>query len=140
MKTVAVSLGYLFDENGCVLLAQRPLEKDFGGLWEFPGGKLERGESPELAVKRELKEELGLEVTPKFVCRSYQYVLSESVSLTFFPVACCWETQSISLNEHLAYQFRRLNSLMSLDLAPPDHEAVRILLDLGQSKIQELVF
>lgn len=53
----------LIDPDGRVLLAQRPDGKSMAGLWEFPGGKVEPGESPEEAVIRELREELGIDVT-----------------------------------------------------------------------------
>jgi 8-oxo-dGTP diphosphatase len=52
----------LFDEAGRILLAQRPEGKQLAGLWEFPGGKLEPGETPEAALVRELEEELSIRV------------------------------------------------------------------------------
>lgn len=52
----------LFDAEGRILLAQRPPGKQFAGLWEFPGGKLEDGETPEAALVRELAEELSITV------------------------------------------------------------------------------
>lgn len=55
----------LIDAHGRVLLAQRPEGKNLAGLWEFPGGKLEPGESPEAALARELHEELAIEVEPQ---------------------------------------------------------------------------
>ena len=63
-KVLPVVAAALFDENGRVLLAQRPEGKAMAGLWEFPGGKLEAGERPETALARELEEELGLSVNP----------------------------------------------------------------------------
>lgn len=53
----------LVDEDGRILLAKRPKHKPLGGLWEFPGGKMEPGETPESAMIRELKEELAINVT-----------------------------------------------------------------------------
>jgi len=61
MKTVLVSAAALIDPDGRVLLAQRPEGKSMAGLWEFPGGKIEPGETPEAALIRELYEELGIE-------------------------------------------------------------------------------
>jgi 8-oxo-dGTP diphosphatase len=61
MKTVLVSAVALIDIDGRVLIAQRPEGKSMAGLWEFPGGKVEAGETPELALMRELEEELGIE-------------------------------------------------------------------------------
>ncbi|MEO1025752.1 MAG: (deoxy)nucleoside triphosphate pyrophosphohydrolase [Pseudomonadota bacterium] len=60
MKTVLVSAVALIDADGRVLLAQRPEGKSMAGLWEFPGGKVEPGETPEVALIRELEEELGI--------------------------------------------------------------------------------
>ncbi|WP_137109821.1 (deoxy)nucleoside triphosphate pyrophosphohydrolase [Rhodobacter sp. SY28-1] len=61
MKIVLVSAVALIDPDGRVLLAQRPEGKSLAGLWEFPGGKVEPGETPEAALIRELKEELDID-------------------------------------------------------------------------------
>ena len=61
MKIVLVSAVALIDADGRVRLAQRPEGKSMAGLWEFPGGKVEAGETPEAALIRELKEELGID-------------------------------------------------------------------------------
>jgi 8-oxo-dGTP diphosphatase len=92
-KIVTVVAAALIDEKGRVLLAQRPEGKPMAGLWEFPGGKIEPFETPEQALIREIKEELGVElalrdlvpltfashdygdshlVMPLFVCRIWQ--------------------------------------------------------------------
>lgn len=97
MKTVLVSAAVLIDADGRVLLAQRPEGKSMAGLWEFPGGKVERGETPEAALIRELHEELGIEtwqsclapltfashsyddfhlLMPVFACRKWQGIAS----------------------------------------------------------------
>ena len=61
MKILLVSAVALIDPDGRVLLAQRPEGKSLAGLWEFPGGKVEPGETPEAALIRELKEELDID-------------------------------------------------------------------------------
>ena len=97
MKTVLVSAVALVDADGRVLIAQRPEGKAMAGLWEFPGGKIEPGETPEVALVRELKEELGIEtwdsclapltfashsyedfhlLMPLFICRKWQGIVA----------------------------------------------------------------
>lgn len=61
MKSVLVSAVALVDPDGRILIAQRPEGKSMAGLWEFPGGKVEVGETPEAALIRELREELGID-------------------------------------------------------------------------------
>jgi 8-oxo-dGTP diphosphatase len=63
VKTVLVAAVALVDVDGRVLIAERPEGKSMAGLWEFPGGKVEPGETPEQALIRELKEELAIDVT-----------------------------------------------------------------------------
>jgi 8-oxo-dGTP diphosphatase len=60
LKIVLVAAVALIDPDGRVLLAQRPEGKSMAGLWEFPGGKIEPGETPENCLIRELEEELGI--------------------------------------------------------------------------------
>jgi 8-oxo-dGTP diphosphatase len=62
LKLLLVVAAALVDANNRVLIAQRPQDKHLAGLWEFPGGKLVRGERPEDALVRELAEELGITV------------------------------------------------------------------------------
>jgi 8-oxo-dGTP diphosphatase len=75
MRVVHVVAAALVDADGRILLAQRPPGKSLAGLWEFPGGKLETGESPEMALARELDEELGIVAGPlapfSFVSHGY---------------------------------------------------------------------
>ena len=63
MKVVYVAASALINRDGDILLAQRPKGKAMAGLWEFPGGKIESGETPEVALVRELEEELTIKVT-----------------------------------------------------------------------------
>jgi 8-oxo-dGTP diphosphatase len=75
MTLVHVVAAALVGPDGRVLLAQRPAGKSLAGTWEFPGGKLEPGESPEAALARELEEELGISAGPlepfTFVSHAY---------------------------------------------------------------------
>ena len=77
LQIVLVSAVALVDVDGRVLLAQRPAGKPLAGLWEFPGGKVNPGETPETALIRELAEELGIDVAASclapFTFASYTY-------------------------------------------------------------------
>src|SRR5262245_8182772 len=63
LSLILVAAVALVDADGRVLIAKRPEGKPMAGLWEFPGGKVEEGERPELTLIRELKEELDIDVT-----------------------------------------------------------------------------
>jgi 8-oxo-dGTP diphosphatase len=67
----------LFDEHGRVLIAQRPPGKHMAGGWEFPGGKLDPGETPRAALERELREELGIEVHEAAPLIAYEHQYPE---------------------------------------------------------------
>ncbi|MCK6451692.1 MAG: (deoxy)nucleoside triphosphate pyrophosphohydrolase [Alphaproteobacteria bacterium] len=76
-RIVLVSAVALVDADGRVLLARRPAGKPMAGLWEFPGGKVDEGETPERALIRELREELGIDVSESclapFTFASHRY-------------------------------------------------------------------
>ena len=62
VSRIHVAVGVLIDSNSCVLLTRRPRGTHLAGYWEFPGGKLEAGESVQIALARELEEELGIRI------------------------------------------------------------------------------
>ena len=95
MKTVLVSAVALVDADGRVLIAQRPEGKAMAGLWEFPGGKIEPGETPEVALVRELKEELSIETWDS--CLAPLTFASHSYDdfHLLMPLFICWKWQGI---------------------------------------------
>jgi 8-oxo-dGTP diphosphatase len=85
---VEVAAGLIFRE-GLLLIAQRPIGGHLGGLWEFPGGKREEGESFESCLKRELLEELAVEVQPQQLLLSLTHDYPEkTVHLRFYRCIC----------------------------------------------------
>ena len=95
VKTVLVAAVAMVDVDGRILIAQRPEGKAMAGLWEFPGGKVEAGETPERALIRELKEELGIDIAEAclapFTFASHTY---EDFHL-LMPVFLCRRSQAI---------------------------------------------
>lgn len=83
LPPVIVVAAALVDEDGRVLMQQRPIHKAHGGLWEFPGGKVEPGETPEKALVRELREELDLAVDVADV-RPLDFAADRKVILLLF--------------------------------------------------------
>jgi mutator protein MutT len=107
------------------LLCQRPLSKRHGGLWEFPGGKVEPGETDEAAAKRELLEELGVELIS---ASEIEFSAADSDSpyvIAFMPVSV---RGAPSCTEHIAIRWGTPTELASLPLAPSDRRYVDHLL------------
>ncbi len=130
MKTVLVSAVALIDPDGRILLAQRPEGKSMAGLWEFPGGKVEAGETPEAALIRELHEELGIETWASclapltFASHSY-----EDFHL-IMPLFACRKWQGIVTpleGQRLAWV--RSANLTDYEMPPADKPLVAILRD-----------
>ena len=126
-----VAAAALVDTDGRVLICQRPEGKQLAGLWEFPGGKVEAGETPEACLIRELEEELGIRVTSAclapFVFASHAY---ERFHL-LMPLYLCrrWEGQPAA-REHKALAWVKPSRLTDYPMPPADAPLVAWLRDL----------
>jgi 8-oxo-dGTP diphosphatase len=131
MKIVLVAACALIDPDNRVLIAQRPQTKSLGGLWEFPGGKVEPGETPEDCVIRELKEELN--VTSWKSCLAPLTFASHSYDdfHLLMPLYVCrkWEGPVVA-HEHSALKWVRPNRLRDYEMPPADEPLVPALIDL----------
>lgn len=127
---VLVAAVALVDGDGRVLVAQRPEGKAMAGLWEFPGGKVEPGETPEAALIRELREELGIDTKAAclapFTFASHGY---ETFHL-LMPLYLCrrWQGE-VRAREHQAIRWVRPNRLAELAMPPADIPLVAMLRD-----------
>jgi 8-oxo-dGTP diphosphatase len=128
---VLVAACALIDVDGRVLIAQRPAGKTLAGLWEFPGGKVEAGETPEGCLIRELDEELGIRVTQAclapFVFASHAY---EHIHL-LMPLYLCrrWEG-FVTAREHAALAWVKPQNMGDYPMPPADAHLVAWLRDL----------
>ena len=90
-KVTEVAVGVMVQHDGRYLLAQRPEGKPYEGYWEFPGGKLEAGESIEAALGRELHEELGIDVTSCQLWRTLEHDYPHAYVRLFFCKVTDWK-------------------------------------------------
>lgn len=130
MKTVLVSAVALIDVDGRVLLAQRPPGKSMAGLWEFPGGKVEPGETPEAALIRELHEELAIDTWASCLApltfASHAY---EEFHL-LMPLFACRKWQGVpQAQEGQTLKWVAANRLRDYPMPPADVPLIPILRD-----------
>ncbi len=129
-RLLLVAAAALVDVDGRVLICQRPEGKQLAGLWEFPGGKVEAGETPEAALIRELDEELGIQVTKAclapFVFASHAY---EDFHL-LMPLFLCrrWEGE-VQRREHAGLAWVKPVRLGDYPMPPADKPLVAYLQD-----------
>lgn len=128
---VLVAAAALIDVDGRVLICQRPEGKQLAGLWEFPGGKVEAGETPEQCLIRELDEELGIKVAQAclapFVFASHTY---ETFHL-LMPLYLLrrWEGQ-VTRKEHAGLAWVKPDKLADYPMPPADEPLVAWLRDV----------
>jgi len=122
----------VIEHDGLLLLAQRPAHKHLPLKWEFPGGKVESGEDPATAIVREIREELGCEITvvrmlPHFL-HDYKTVLIEMI-----PFVCALAEGSAAPHphEHIALAWVKPAGFAAYDLAPADLPVIAAYRDIG---------
>lgn len=121
LPLILVSAAALIDSEGRVLLAQRPAGKHLAGTWEFPGGKVETGESPEVALIRELQEELSINTgracLAPIAFASHSYAHAHIVLMLF---ACRkWQGRPAPMAGS-ALKWVRPRDMFALDMPPAD--------------------
>ena len=130
LPVVTVVAVALLDADSRILLGQRPAHKHMGGLWEFPGGKVEAGESPEAALIRELAEELGVDIRASclaplsFVSHSY-----ETFHLLMPLYVCLQWRGKLTAREGQNLAWVRAQRLRDYPMPPADEPLIPVLQD-----------
>jgi 8-oxo-dGTP diphosphatase len=125
-SAVDVAAGVLVRTDGQVLLAQRPLSKVYAGYWEFPGGKVEPGETPRIALDRELYEELGIRVSCAYpwLTQTFEYPHA-TVRIHFFRVTA-WDGTMVA-REHQALEWQLPEHMTLAPMLPANTPLLRAL-------------
>jgi 8-oxo-dGTP diphosphatase len=130
-RMVLVSACALVDADNRILIAQRPEGKSLAGLWEFPGGKVEEGETPEETLVRELEEELGIKT--RIPCLAPLTFASHSYDdfHLLMPLFICRRYEGIAHGrEGQAIKWVRAKDLRNYAMPPADEPLVPFLVDL----------
>jgi 8-oxo-dGTP diphosphatase len=130
-RLLLVAACALVDADGRVLLAQRPEGKQLAGLWEFPGGKVEPGETPEQCLIRELQEEIGIETD--IPCLAPLTFASHSYDdfHLLMPLFVCRRFRGIAQpNEGQALKWVRPKQMRDYPMPPADAPLIQFLIDL----------
>ena len=118
MKQIEVVAAIIHDDEGHIFATQRGYG-DFKDWWEFPGGKMEAGETPEEALVREIREELSTEISVDEFLYTVDYDYPQ-FHLTMHCYLCSLVTEALHLNEHEAAKWLAKDELDSVDLLPED--------------------
>ena len=125
-------LASVIQRDGCLLVGQRPRHKRHGGLWEFPGGKVKDGESDLEAARRELKEELDVNVQEVGPVEFSVRDPGSDFMIEFLAVIIQGDPQCL---EHEALVWEEEEALSSYDLAPSDRRYVKARLDRPSASV-----
>lgn len=107
------------DDSGKILITQRNLKKSQGGLWEFPGGKIEPNETKEQAIIREIKEELTIDINVKNYIDEKIFTYPEK-DINLIALECSIINGNIELLEHEDYRWVSSSELENFEFAPAD--------------------
>ena len=124
-KRIIDVVGAIIKDGDRYLVGQRAANKVQGGLWEFMGGKIEPGETPEQALVRECREELNLEIENEYIIDSVVHEYPEkTIRLTL--ISCSPKSGSIpKALEHQQIRWVTRSEMDALDFAPADRELIR---------------
>jgi len=129
--TIIVVAALIFDSDNQVLITQRAEGQDLAGYWEFPGGRIEEGETPQKALRREIEEELALEISvgELYLRESFEYE-TKIVDIAFYTCKQLNPTQKPQCIEVADWKRIRLTKLTDYKFPPADKTLIQQLLEV----------
>lgn len=125
-KVINVVAAVIKNSEGKVLIAKRCLKKDQGGLWEFPGGKIEPNETKEHAIEREIKEELCIDVKANKYLSEKEFIYPNK-TINLIAIECIYLFGTINPTEHEDLKWVSKEELNNFEFAPADYFIVNKL-------------
>ncbi|MDD3383109.1 MAG: (deoxy)nucleoside triphosphate pyrophosphohydrolase [Bacilli bacterium] len=126
MKNIVEVVAAVIKKDDLILCTQRPNSKQFSGYWEFPGGKVEKDETKEEALIREIKEELNVKIKVNHLISIIDYEYVDFI-LKMYVYDCVLLEENIILLEHQAMKWLRKENLDTLNWLPSDFALIEIL-------------
>ena len=124
---IEVVAAVIHNNEGKILIAQRNFKKSQGGLWEFPGGKIEPNETKEEAIVREIKEEMDIDIEAKMFIEQKVFNYPEK-DINLIAIECKQLNSDIKLNEHEDAKWVSKDELKKFNFAPADEFIVQAIL------------
>lgn len=119
-KAIDVVAAVIVNKENKILICQRNFKKSQGGLWEFPGGKVEKDETKEAAIEREIKEELVIDVEATEILEEKEYIYPEK-KINLVAIKCTYIAGTVIATEHAQIKWVDKKYLDSYTFAPADY-------------------
>ena len=129
MKTPLRAIAGVIRRDGLILIGKRCQDDSYGGLWEFPGGKIEPGETDEECLRREIQEELGLDA--RIGTLIHVNHASPTFELAVYNAQLEDEDGELQLREHEEFRWVKPEELKAYDMLPADEPVIDILNESG---------